>query len=90
MYDGLSKYNISKVDTPKRQRDAVLSRHKENLRELDAAETQRLTRAQQDHLNEAVRKFRRRRLIIFHDLEQDLLREVQLFDSDVRWAKDAT
>merc|ERR1711962_1725668 len=39
------------------------------------AETQRLQRGQKDHLDYQIRKFRRRRLIIYHDLEQDLLRE---------------
>merc|ERR1712029_167738 len=63
------------VDTPKRQREAVLSQHKENFKELDAAETQRMARGQKEQLDREVRKFRRRRLVKYHDLEQDLLRE---------------
>jgi len=43
--------------------------------EMDAAESQRLVRGQKDRLDYEVRKFRRRRLVKYHDLEQDLLRE---------------
>ena len=50
--------------------------HKENFKELDAAESSRLVRGQKDHLDYEIRKFRRRRLVKYHDLEQDLLREV--------------
>ena len=53
--------------------------HKENFKEVDAAESARLQRSQKDHLDFEIRKFRRRRLIIYHDLEQDLLREVRFF-----------
>ena len=70
------KCDIQEVDTPKRQREAVLSQHKENFKELDAAETQRMARGQKEQLDREVRKFRRRRLVKYHDLEQDLLREV--------------
>jgi hypothetical protein len=42
----------------------------------DAVESQRMARGQKEHLDREVRKFRRRRLIKYHDLEQDLLREV--------------
>jgi len=69
------KREMAEVDTPKRQREAVLSQHKENFKELDAAETQRMGRGQKEQLDREVRKFRRRRLVKYHDLEQDLLRE---------------
>ncbi len=68
---------MAEVDTPKRQREAVLSQHKENFKEIDAAETQRMQRDQKETLDREVRKFRRRRLVIYHELEQDLLREVK-------------
>ena len=71
------KREMAEVDTPKRQRDAVLTQHKENFKEIDAAEAQRMARAQKEYLDREVRKFRRRRLIRYHDLEQDLLREVK-------------
>ena len=35
-----------------------------------------ILRGQKDRLDYEVRKFRRRRLVKYHDLEQDLLREV--------------
>lgn len=69
------KREMAEVDTPKRQREAVLSQHKENFKELDATETQRMARGQKEQLDREVRKFRRRRLVKYHDLEQDLLRE---------------
>ena len=43
-------------------------------REIDAAESQRMNRAQKDHKDREVRKFRRRRLVKYHELEQELLR----------------
>ena len=55
---------------------SALLQHKENFKEMDAAESQRLNRGQKDRLDYEVRKFRRRRLVKYHDLEQDLLREV--------------
>ena len=58
----------------------MLSQHKENFKELDAAETQRMTRGQKEQLDREVRKFRRRRLVKYHDLEQDLLREVKFLE----------
>ena len=56
----------------------MLSQHKENFKEIDAAETQRMARGQKEQLDREVRKFRRRRLVKYHDLEQDLLREVSI------------
>ena len=44
----------------------------------DAVESQRMARGQKEHLDREVRKFRRRRLIKYHELEQDLLREVKI------------
>ena len=70
------KREMAEVDTPKRQREAVLSQHKENFKEIDATENQRLARNQKEVLDREVRKFRRRRLVKYHELEQDLLREV--------------
>jgi len=43
----------------------------------DAVESQRMARGQKEHLDREVRKYRRRRLIKYHELEQDLLREVK-------------
>ena len=70
------KREMTDRDTPKREREAILSQHKEQHRELEAANNQRLNRSQKETLDREVRKFRRRRLVKYHDLEQDLLREV--------------
>ena len=75
------KREMAEVDTPKRQREAVLSQHKENFKEMDATESQRMARNQKEILDREVRKFRRRRLVKYHELEQDLLREVILLFS---------
>lgn len=48
---------------------------KENFKEMDAAESQRLVRGQKDRLDYESGNSRRRRLVKYHDLEQDLLRE---------------
>lgn len=62
--------------TPKRQRDATLQSQKDNLRQMEAHEEQRLARGQREYLDLEIRKFRRKKLLIFHSLEQELLREV--------------
>ena len=78
------KREMVDLDAPKRQREAVLMQHKEKFKELESSETQRLSRNQKDYLDREVRKFRRRRLVKYHDLEQDLLREVRRNTSSVR------
>lgn len=67
--------------TPKRQRDATLQSQKDNLRQMEAQEEQRLARGQREYLDLEIRKFRRKKLLIFHSLEQELLREVSTFIS---------
>lgn len=42
---------------------------------MDAQEEQRLLRCQKEYLDLEIRKFRRKKLIAFHQLEQDLLRQ---------------
>merc|ERR1712110_130710 len=69
------KREMESQETPKSQRNQALLQHKENFKEMDAQESQRLVRGQKDRLDYEVRKFRRRRLVQYHDLEQDLLRE---------------
>ncbi|XP_071448918.1 serine/threonine-protein kinase Tao isoform X2 [Hetaerina americana] len=61
--------------TPKRQRDATLQTHKESLKQMEAQEEQRMMRVQKEYLDLEIRKFRRKRFLIFHSLEQELLRE---------------
>ena len=45
---------------------------------MEAQEEQRLIRGQKEYLDLEIRKFRRKKLLIFHSLEQELLREVSL------------
>ncbi|XP_063219517.1 serine/threonine-protein kinase Tao isoform X2 [Bacillus rossius redtenbacheri] len=61
--------------TPKRQRDATLQSQKDNLKQIEAQEEQRLIRGQKEYLDLEIRKFRRKKLLVFHSLEQELLRE---------------
>ncbi|XP_019871836.2 serine/threonine-protein kinase Tao [Aethina tumida] len=61
--------------TPKRQRDATLQNQKENLKQIDMQEEQRLLRNQKEHLELETRKFRRKKLLAYHQLEQELLRQ---------------
>lgn len=61
--------------TNKRQRDATLQTQKDNLKLVDAQEEQRLLRRQKEYLELEIRKFRRKKLLAFHQLEQQLLNE---------------
>ncbi|CAG9559110.1 unnamed protein product [Danaus chrysippus] len=61
--------------TPKRQRDATLQSHKDNLKQAEAAEEARLVRSQREYLELELRRFRRRRMLALHHKEQELLRE---------------
>lgn len=62
--------------TPKRQRDLTLQSQKDNLKQAEAQEEQRLLRVQKQYIDLEMRKFRRRRLISLHELEDQLLRDV--------------
>lgn len=55
----------------------VYRTQKDNLKLVDAQEEQRLLRFQKEYLEIEIRKFRRKRLLGFHNLEQELLREVR-------------
>jgi hypothetical protein len=49
---------------------------KENLKQIEAQEEQRLLRCQKDYLEIEIRKFKRKKLLSYHVFEQELLREV--------------
>ncbi|CAG2067109.1 unnamed protein product [Timema podura] len=49
--------------TPKRQKDATLQSQKDNLKQMEAQEEQRLLRSQKQYLELEIRKFRRKKLI---------------------------
>lgn len=61
--------------TPKRQKDAALQSQQENLRQMEAREEQRLVLGQKEYLELEIRKFHRKKLLAFHSLEQELLRD---------------
>ncbi|XP_054731418.1 serine/threonine-protein kinase Tao isoform X1 [Anastrepha obliqua] len=61
--------------TPKRQRDLTLQSQKDNLKQAEAQEEQRLLRVQKQYIELEMRKFKRRRLISLHELEDQLLRD---------------
>ncbi|KAK7869690.1 hypothetical protein R5R35_009917 [Gryllus longicercus] len=61
--------------TPKRQRDATLQSQKDNMKLMEAQEEQRLIRGQKEYLDLEIRKFRRKKMLVYHNLEQELLRE---------------
>ncbi|KAL3856144.1 hypothetical protein ACJMK2_010932 [Sinanodonta woodiana] len=61
--------------TPKKAREETLRSQKETLMQRQKEAEQQLDRQQKDLLEFEMRKFRRRRLVQFHKLEQDLLRE---------------
>ncbi|XP_020717402.1 serine/threonine-protein kinase Tao isoform X2 [Ceratitis capitata] len=61
--------------TPKRQRDLTLQSQKDNLKQAEAQEEQRLLKIQRQYIDLEMRKFKRRRLISLHELEDQLLRD---------------
>ncbi|XP_034103636.1 serine/threonine-protein kinase Tao isoform X3 [Drosophila sulfurigaster albostrigata] len=61
--------------TPKRQRDLTLQSQKDNLKQHEAQEEQRMLQAQKQYIELEMRKFKRRRMILLHDLENQLLRD---------------
>ncbi|XP_053679984.1 serine/threonine-protein kinase Tao [Anopheles nili] len=70
------KRELSMDDTtPKRQRDATLQTQKDNLKLAEAQEEQRLLRVQKNYIELEMRKFRRKKLGLLHDLEDQLLRD---------------
>lgn len=55
---------------------------KENMKQTDAIEEQRMLRTQREYLDVEIRKFKRKKLLNLHNLEQELLREVIISYSD--------
>jgi len=64
--------------TPKRQRDLTLQSQKDTLKQLEAQEEQRMLQAQKQYIELEVRKFKRRYMIMLHELEDQLLRNVSI------------
>lgn len=66
--------------TPKRQRDATLQTQKDNLKQAEAHEEQRLLQNQRQYIELEMRRFKRKRLGQLHDMEGQLLRDVSGFE----------
>lgn len=64
--------------TPKRQRDATLQSQKDNLKQAEAQEENRLLKVQKGYIELEMRKFKRRKILTLHDLENQLLQDVSL------------
>ncbi|XP_068152575.1 LOW QUALITY PROTEIN: serine/threonine-protein kinase Tao [Drosophila tropicalis] len=61
--------------TPKRQRDLTLQSQKDNLKQHEAQEEQRMLQAQKQYIELEMRKFKRKRMILLHELDDQLLRD---------------
>ncbi|CAG0883492.1 unnamed protein product [Cyprideis torosa] len=61
--------------TPKKQKEANLQEHVDTLKQQEASAHQRLSQEHQSYLDLEIRKFRRTKLLEYHELERDLLRE---------------
>lgn len=62
--------------TPKRQRDATLQSQKDNMKQAEAQEEQRLLKLQKGYIELEMRKYKRRKMLLLHELENQLLRDV--------------
>lgn len=62
-----------------RQRDDAIRNHKEEVLQLQMASLHRLQKEQGDSHRLEIRKFRRRKLLQYHQMEQNLLRDVCKF-----------
>lgn len=63
-------------NTPKRERDATLQSQKEHLKAAEQEEEQRLLRNQKNYIEVEMRKFKKRKMLTLHDMENQLLRDV--------------
>ncbi|XP_056330415.1 serine/threonine-protein kinase TAO1 [Danio aesculapii] len=61
--------------TPKKEKQEWLSKQKENIQHFQAEEEANLLRRQRQYLELECRRFKRRILIVRHNVEQDLMRE---------------
>ncbi|XP_058823516.1 serine/threonine-protein kinase Tao [Topomyia yanbarensis] len=61
--------------TTKRQRDATLQTQKDNMKQAEAQEEQRMLRVQKNYIELEMRKFRRKKMMLLHEVENQLLRD---------------
>ena len=62
--------------TPKKERESSMKSYKEKLVQENTESEQRLQKQHKDMLALEIRKYRRRKLLKYHELEQNQLREV--------------
>ncbi|KAJ8312180.1 hypothetical protein KUTeg_009553 [Tegillarca granosa] len=61
-------------NTPKKERDDTIRLRKDRISQRQREEESRMEKQHKDSMEFEVRKFRRRKLLLYHTLEQDLLR----------------
>ncbi|XP_017145959.1 serine/threonine-protein kinase Tao isoform X1 [Drosophila miranda] len=61
--------------TPKRQRDLTLQSQKDNLKQHEAQEEQRMLQAQKQYIELEMRKFKRKRMVVHHEHDDQQLRD---------------
>lgn len=59
--------------------------HKDNLKQVDAQEEQRLLRGQRAELDLELRKFRRMRLMAYHQLEQVSFKAYEMASANIHF-----
>ncbi|SPP89787.1 serine/threonine-protein kinase Tao isoform X1 [Drosophila guanche] len=70
------KRELSMDDTtPKRQRDLTLQSQKDNLKQHEAQEEQRMLHAQKHYIDLEMRKFKRKRMVVNHEHDNQQLRD---------------
>jgi len=76
--------------TPKRQRDLTLQSQKDNLKQHEAQEEQRMLQAQKQYIELEMRKFKRKRMIMQHEHEDQQLRDVSDESGKAMWLLSVT
>ncbi|XP_055328505.1 serine/threonine-protein kinase TAO1-like [Paramacrobiotus metropolitanus] len=67
--------NDQQINTPKKEREDIVRRHKESIHSRHQEAELKLQHDQKSYLDLEMRKFKRRKLLQYHALEQDLLQE---------------
>ncbi|XP_015789434.1 serine/threonine-protein kinase TAO1 [Tetranychus urticae] len=70
-----NKYIKEKLELEFANNPESLKKHKESLQRAQASNLRSLEQSQLEHFRSEIRKFQRRKLVQYHELERDLLRE---------------
>lgn len=76
-----SSQEMSAHDGSSRQKDDAMRNHKEEVIQRQTASLQRLQREHSNTHRLEIRKFRRRKLLQYHQMESNLLRDVSFIFS---------